>query len=268
MLRYWISSLLFTVLLWPEFLLASLLTDVASRALLLPNRVLQDVRLAIGALSSRSRRRSGPPPSLAKRSSNQQPQCRLSTFPANKPEPPSSTSPSSVTPKPSSTPSPSNSTTSGYNLVLSYSGTEFYDQWDFWDLADPTHGVVTYLSLQDAQNAGLVSINSAGHLIMKADTTPQVTTGRASVRITTQASFNGGLLIMDALHMPTGCGTWPAFWTNGPDWPINGEIDIVEGVNTYIDNQATVHTVDGCTLPSNFSTPSTFAQFATAKGNL
>lgn len=44
---------------------------------------------------------------------------------------------------------------------------------------------------------------------MKVDTTPVVTGGRKSIRITTQASFNGGLLIMDALHMPTGCGTWP-----------------------------------------------------------
>lgn len=35
---------------------------------------------------------------------------------------------------------------------------------------------------------------------------------------------------MDSVHMPTGCATWPAFWSNGPNWPAGGEIDIVEGV--------------------------------------
>jgi len=58
---------------------------------------------------------------------------------------------------------------------------------------------------------------------------------------------------MDSVHMPTGCGTWPAFWTNGPNWPTTGEIDIVEGVGTYTNNQATVHTNVGCTLASSNS---------------
>lgn len=41
-----------------------------------------------------------------------------------------------------------------------------------------------------------------------------------------------------------------AFWTNGPNWPVGGEIDIVEGVSDYTHNQATVHTNPGCTLAS------------------
>jgi Glycosyl hydrolases family 16 len=101
------------------------------------------------------------------------------------------------------------------------------------------------------QSSNLIEINNAGNAIMRVDTTPQVTGNRNSVRIQTQYTFTGGLLIMDSVHMPTGCGTWPAFWTNGPNWPTTGEIDIVEGVNNYTNNQATVHTGTGCDLPTS-----------------
>jgi len=50
------------------------------------------------------------------------------------------------------------------------------------------------------------------------------------------------LFIIDLAHMPTGCGTWPAFWTVGPNWPNGGEIDMVEYVNEYTSNQCTLHT--------------------------
>lgn len=65
---------------------------------------------------------------------------------------------------------------------------------------------------------------------------------------------------MDSVHMPVGCGAWPAFWTVpvGPNWPAGGEIDVFEGVdyNTY--NQASLHTArllpsgDDCTIPNDF----------------
>lgn len=88
---------------------------------------------------------------------------------------------------------------------------------------------------------------------MRVDTTPTVSGNRRSVRITTTFSYTGGLVLLDAVHMPTGCGTWPAFWSNGPNWPAGGEIDIVEGVNDNADNQATIHTSHGCTIPSSDS---------------
>jgi len=94
--------------------------------------------------------------------------------------------------------------------------------------------------------------------VMQVETTPTVSGNRKSVRISTQAVFTGGLVILDAVHMPTGCGTWPAFWTNGPDWPNNGEIDIVEGVNDLSFNQASIHTRAGCTInATNFGSAAT-----------
>ncbi|KAF7310530.1 GH16 domain-containing protein [Mycena chlorophos] len=147
------------------------------------------------------------------------------------------------------------SASSTWFLTQSYSGSNFFDGWSFWDYtvngADPTHGTVNYLSQSAGQSAGLVQINSAGNAVMKVDTTQTVSGNRDAIRITTQQSFTGGLVILDAVHMPTGCGTWPAFWSNGPNWPTGGEIDIVEGINNYTDNQSTIHTAPGCALTTD-----------------
>jgi len=138
-------------------------------------------------------------------------------------------------------------------LVQSYQGQNFFDGWDFFTAGDPTHGIVQFVDEGTARNASLLDVNDAGHAIMRVETTPQVQGNRQSIRITTQKSLEGGLVIMDSVHMPTGCGVWPAWWSNGPNWPQNGEIDIVEGVNDYTNNQATVHTNPGCTLSSQDS---------------
>lgn len=149
---------------------------------------------------------------------------------------------------------PKATTTSPWKLSKSYQGNNFFDAWDFFTGSDPTHGLVDYVDEQTARSSGLLEVNNHGNAVMRVETTESVSGPRQSVRITTQSSFNGGLVVMDSVHMPTGCGTWPAFWTNGPDWPNGGEIDIVEGVNNFTNNQATIHTNVGCTLPSASST--------------
>jgi len=145
--------------------------------------------------------------------------------------------------------SPSSSQPSSWQVAQHYAGNSFFTGWDFWNQADPTGGTVDYVDQPTAQSAGLVEINNAGNAIMRVDTTPQVSGNRRSVRIQTEYVYTGALIILDAVHMPIGCGTWPAFWSNGPGWPNSGEIDIVEGVNANTQNQATIHTRAGCTIP-------------------
>ena len=60
--------------------------------------------------------------------------------------------------------------------------------------------------------------------------------GRPAVRLISDNTYTHGLFILDLNHMPYGCGTWPAFWLLGPDWPTNGEIgewDYISSLHPY-----------------------------------
>ena len=52
------------------------------------------------------------------------------------------------------------------------------------------------------------------------------------------------------LHLhQQGCATWPAFWLVGKNlarWPSEGEIDVIEAVNTDTQVTSTLHTSEGC----------------------
>lgn len=145
----------------------------------------------------------------------------------------------------------------GYVLNVSFSGPNFFDNFDFWTADDPTHGYVDYVSRQDAEAWGLIKASSAGVYIGADHTTVSSGRGRASVRLSSKKTFNSGLFIADLTHMPTGCGTWPAYWMCGPNWPSGGEIDIIEGVNLDTVDQSTLHTTQGCdmsSVPTSFFT--------------
>ncbi|KAI0310965.1 concanavalin A-like lectin/glucanase domain-containing protein, partial [Amylostereum chailletii] len=129
-------------------------------------------------------------------------------------------------------------------------GSNFFTGWDFFVDSDPTNGIVDYVDQTTASASGLISAKN-GVTIIGVDTTAKVTGNHNSVRIQTQATYSGGLVLMDSSHMPTGCGTWSIFPLPGLSWPYEGEIDIVEGLNNYTVNQATLHTNTGCTLPSS-----------------
>ena len=49
--------------------------------------------------------------------------------------------------------------------------------------------------------------------------------------------------------MPTGPGTWPSFWMYGDDWPNNGELDVLEGIDGLPYNSISGHTGEGCSFP-------------------
>ncbi|KAK4896775.1 hypothetical protein LTR27_005369 [Elasticomyces elasticus] len=130
------------------------------------------------------------------------------------------------------------------------SGGNFFDKFAFWDSADPTNGFVNYQGESASSSQDLIN-SSSTNVQMRVDSTNQAPNGRASVRITSTKSYNSGLFILDADHMPTGCGTWPAFWLVGPNWPNEGEIDIIEGVNEQATNAMTLHTKSGCSITDN-----------------
>jgi hypothetical protein len=109
------------------------------------------------------------------------------------------------------------------------------------------------VSLEQAQGEGLYS-TTANSIRMAADSTNVASgRGRNSIRVESKASYNHGLVILDLNHMPEGCGTWPAFWLLGPDWPTGGEVDIIEGVNSQAANSFAMHTSSGCSVVSDGS---------------
>ncbi|KAI9058735.1 glycoside hydrolase family 16 protein [Trametes sanguinea] len=150
----------------------------------------------------------------------------------------------------------SQSALAAYNLVKEYSGTDFFNGWDFGNgtYDSTTHGHVNYLNQSDATSQKLAYVNDAGHAIIKVDDFSTVIweNKRNSVRIETTDYFPvGSVFIFDATHIPFGCSVWPGFWTKGPNWPAGGEIDIVESVNLMGNNQMALHTPPGCTQPSD-----------------
>lgn len=150
-----------------------------------------------------------------------------------------------------------------YWQAASHSGSGFYDGFTFETFADPTHGRVKYVDGNTARSLNL-TYASGDRFFLKADSTTRLGSGgdgRKSVRLRSNKQYSTSVMIFNVWHMPQGCGTWPAIWTVGADWPNKGEIDILEGVNDVGPNQATLHTNSGCTMPASRS------QTGTATGN-
>lgn len=80
-------------------------------------------------------------------------------------------------------------------------------------------GFVDYVDASTANTSSLVD-TSDGKIYLGVDHTTKASNGRSSVRLTSNKAYNQGLVILDLEHFPGGiCGTWPAFWMTGSDWP-------------------------------------------------
>jgi hypothetical protein len=96
----------------------------------------------------------------------------------------------------------------GYVLEDDFMASGFFDQFSFFTGEDPTHGFVDYKSYQDSLDAKLISSGS-GSVYMGVDSSNETPNGRPAVRITSNKSYNFGLIVADIEHMPGGgCGTW------------------------------------------------------------
>lgn len=137
-----------------------------------------------------------------------------------------------------------------YALSSSNAGSDFFNFFQVESIADPTRGRVNYVNAETAAIRNLTYARG-DHFILRADSQRMLDPsgpGRDSVRMKSRSSYTNFAIVFDLRHMPQGCGTWPAVWTVGPNWPYGGEVDIVEGINDIGPNQGTLHTGPGCSM--------------------
>jgi hypothetical protein len=151
-----------------------------------------------------------------------------------------------------------------YELTHNWTGNTFFDAFWFQKIPDPTEGFVDYASKEEAIEKKLIYMLN-NEVIIKADNSSITWSGRPSIRIMSKEVFNqGSMIVYDSNHIPTGCGTWPAVWTVGDNWPMDGEIDIMEQVHESNKNLLTLHSGKGCDT-SRFDRKR--LQTASVKGN-
>ncbi|KAI9510995.1 2 beta-glucan [Russula earlei] len=149
-------------------------------------------------------------------------------------------------------PLPNHALAGQYSLEDTYQGANFFSMFQFAAGSDPTHGRVNYVPEDVALGGSLALVSGSGDVIIRVDNTTFLSAsgpGRNSVRIESNKLYDTHVSVFDIVHMPQGCGTWPAIWENGANWPAGGEIDILEGVNNQIQNLVTLHTTPGCSMP-------------------
>mmetsp|Transcript_19624 Transcript_19624/g.34727 ORF Transcript_19624/g.34727 Transcript_19624/m.34727 type:complete len:364 (+) Transcript_19624:50-1141(+) len=131
------------------------------------------------------------------------------------------------------------------SLLIGCEGSKFVDCWEFFTDSDPTYGYVDYVSQSEAESLGIYNVTASGSVYLGSIVGQG---GPAkSIRLQAKLTFSAGVLfVIDIEHMPTGYGTWPAWWSTGPYWPNEGEIDTIEAVEVDSSIYSTLHTSSGC----------------------
>ncbi|KAI9740573.1 MAG: hypothetical protein M1834_005154 [Cirrosporium novae-zelandiae] len=137
-----------------------------------------------------------------------------------------------------------------YSIEETYSGTGFFDKFEYFTGYDPTSGFVHYDNPTDAANRNVTYATSSSAILRVDNSSDDSSTGRHSARIHSKKQYDSGLFIFDVAHTPYGCATWPALWLSDTiHWPTNGEIDVVEAVNLgNTGSHMTLHTTDNCDM--------------------
>ncbi|KAI9777736.1 MAG: hypothetical protein M1816_004599 [Peltula sp. TS41687] len=153
---------------------------------------------------------------------------------------------------------------SGYQLRDDYNADNFFENFDFFTEPDQLmvssgmgyggedkNSIVLmqyrYVNESATREAQLIS-NSNGKIYIGADYQNVAPTGRASVRVSSKKSYERVMVIADIEHMPHGCGTWPALWTLGPNWPNGSELVLIQGVNEQAINKPAFHVGVDCRI--------------------
>ncbi|RAL13122.1 glycoside hydrolase family 16 protein [Aspergillus homomorphus CBS 101889] len=137
-----------------------------------------------------------------------------------------------------------------YTLSRQYSGSSFFDEFEYYTATDPTDGFVQYVDSSTASELNLTYASNSRAVLRVDTSTSNQTSGRRSVRVTSRETYENGLFIFDIVHTPYGCATWPALWLTDPNnWPEHGEIDVLESNNKGTHGNAmTLHTTSGCKM--------------------
>ncbi|KAJ7698656.1 hypothetical protein B0H17DRAFT_1006638 [Mycena rosella] len=153
----------------------------------------------------------------------------------------------------------------GWKLTSKLEGSTFLDFFNYDSNAGDNGGAAQYVN---GISEGL-AYTSGSQVVLAVDTAENVA-ARNSLRMVSKTTFNAkdmNLFVFDIAHMPAVCGTWPAVWFTGANWPYDGEIDVVEGVSLYNQNIYSVHTGSGCTIPNSAVSAMTDVKIVDTNGN-
>jgi len=105
-------------------------------------------------------------------------------------------------PAPTSTPVTLTPNTCTYLNQKTWTGWDFYNQFNFSTAADTSHGFVQFVDKSTATSMGLINVNSNGQIYMGVDSANVSPNGRKAVKLISTSTITTGLIVLDLAHMP------------------------------------------------------------------